>query len=543
MKYKYIRRHTNIVKVGNVNIGGNNAIVVQSMTTTPTEDTEQSVAQTIRIAQAKGEIVRLTAQARSQAENLANIKSELTDRGYSVPLVADIHFTSDLAFIAARIVDKVRINPGNFVDKRAKFESSEISQEQWDSEKLRLQSRFRELITLCKEHHTALRIGVNHGSLSDRIMSRYGNTPLGMVISAIELLEVCQQERFDNVVVSMKSSNVNVMVSSYRLLAHHMQLHHMNYPLHLGVTEAGEGQQGRIRSGVGIGTLLTEGLGDTIRVSLTEEPENEIPAALLLSRYICHGDNRWNPSFDVAEAKDLYLDEPCVVAPHGGDLTPEQCSSINALEVNEILKLNKDNLGSLAHQDRLVVESNYSGADWSQSLRQALSHLHSLGFRGQTIIKKSYPSHLTDSVSDLQIMAAADFGVLFVDRLAAGIWIESELFANQVAEIALDILQASRVRISRADIISCPGCGRTLYDLQSVVKQVKDRFSHQAGLKLAVMGCIVNGPGEMADSEFGYVGSGPNLVTLYHRTEPVYRNIPQDKALDVLAEYIEQNKK
>lgn len=531
MKFKYRRRESHAVRVGSVMMGDQYPIVVQSMTTTPTEDTVLSCEQVMRITEAGGELVRLTAQGRSQAENLASIKNSLREQGCLVPLVADIHFTSSLAMIAARTVEKVRINPGNFVDKRANFSDLEFSQQQWDEEVAHLRSKFRELLSVCREHGTALRIGVNHGSLSDRIMSRYGNTPKGMVASAMEFLEVCLQDNFTDVVVSIKSSNVGVMVESYRLLSQTMQQAGMTFPLHLGVTEAGEGQQGRIRSGVGIGTLLGEGLGDTIRVSLTEPPENEIPAAQALAGYMSE-DPLWNPQEITPTAGQYNYSTtlPLVIGGTQGDLSAQQCALWPRYTVDRVIN------GEAKPSDTpIIISSPYQGADWGQSIRHAVNILHGQGITAQTVVYKRYDENI--SLERLQIYAAADFGGLFVDKLVGGMWIEG---LGDLSAISLDILQASRARISSAEIISCPGCGRTLYDLQTTVHRVKERFSHYKGLKLAVMGCIVNGPGEMADAEFGYVGSGPGLVTLYKGTQVVERNIPQDKALDKLEELIKQ---
>lgn len=529
IRFKYCRQKSHVVRVGDVTIGGDNPIVVQSMTTTPTEDTALSSHQVMRIAQAGGQLVRLTAQGRSQAENLANIKDCLRQQGCMVPLVADIHFTSSLALIAARAVEKVRINPGNFVDKRANFSAHEFTEQQWQQELDRQRERLLELITVCREHGTALRIGVNHGSLSDRIMSRYGNTPQGMVASAMEFLEICVKDNFMDVVVSIKSSNVGVMIQSYRLLSEQMKQRGMTFPLHLGVTEAGEGQQGRIRSGVGIGTLLGQGLGDTIRVSLTEPPENEIPAARALAQYLT-GDPLWNPP--VVEMADYtYTATTIVVGGEQGDFSIEQCAAWPRYTVDQIIAGQVE----ASSDTPIIISSPYRGADWGQSIRHAVNLLALHGSTAQTVIYKQYDDSV--SLEELQLYAAADFGGLFVDKLVGGMWVESSAVAD-TSSVCLDIMQASRVRISSADIISCPGCGRTLYDLESTVRLVKGRFSHYKGLKLAVMGCIVNGPGEMADAEFGYVGSGPGLVTLYKGTQVVERNIPQNEALDKLEELI-----
>lgn len=568
-KQIYKRHNTHGVMVGGVKIGGDAPVVVQSMTTTATEDVEASVAQVLRIARAGGQIVRLTAQGRRQVAALESIAAGVRTAsaemdGGVVPLVADIHFTGDLAIMAAQYVDKVRINPGNFVDKRANFEVVEYTDSQWNAELERIAVRVGELVEVCREYGTAVRVGVNHGSLSDRIMSRYGNTPLGMVVSAMEFLEVFDALGFKDVVVSIKSSNVVVMTSAYRMLAERMRARGFTYPLHLGVTEAGEGLQGRVRSAVGMGALLAQGLGDTLRVSLTEEPEAEIPAAQILASYFT-GDDMWNeavlPTFcsSSAAATGTAKREVIVVAEQGGDVTPDEVRGFGwkMVSVRDLIA------GGFVPQSgqTYVLTSELRGADWVNSVLWGLQYIHAASqvvSHGAThsassegisiVVRKEYGVDL--SAEQIIIGAAADFGALLLSGqsgqsgLVGGVWIDgvsSVLRGGLQSELSLEILQAARVRISKADIISCPGCGRTLYDLQGQVQRVKARFGDRAGLKLAVMGCMVNGPGEMADAQYGYVGAGPGLVTLYRGTQIVSRNIRQEEALDRLEELINQD--
>ena len=554
--FGYKRRQTTEVKVGDVAIGSENHIVVQSMTTTPTGETNPTVEQIMRIADAGGEIVRMTAQGRAQAENLGNIRRELRFLGCEVPLAADIHFNPALALIAARHVEKVRINPGNFIDKPSDLPQTEPADGEYEAEPEGLRKKLAELIDVCRAHGTAIRIGVNHGSLSGRITARWGDTPKGMTESAMEFLRICRDERFDQVVVSMKSSNTRVMVEAYRMVARAMEAEGMSYPLHLGVTEAGEGEDGRIRSAVGIGTLLAEGLGDTIRVSLTEPPEHEIAPARILAGYF---EGRQLQNDIPVEAEPLSCDplrysrrrsawDTVRVIAEGGDVDPGSIAVITPAEA----KGGKEGYISVTLED-LVGEFldwltgnpgkplmlSSENPNWTGEIRAAFTLLMRRGAANPVVLYRDYGNIGYD---ELQIYAASDFGALFIDGLGDGIWIDSAHTAKH-AGLSFAILQASRLRITKTEIISCPGCGRTLFDLIDAVRKVKERFADRPGLKIAVMGCIVNGPGEMADADYGYVGAGPDRVTLYRAGEAVERNIPQEEALGKLEEMIKQDKK
>jgi len=445
------RRPTTVAHVGNIAIGGDNPIRVQSMTTTNTNDTEACVAQARRIIDAGGELVRLTTQGRREAENLKNISSKLREEGYTAPLVADVHFNANVADVAACYAEKVRINPGNYVDPARTFKHLEYTDEEYAAELQKIDDRLQPFIRLCKEHHTAVRIGVNHGSLSDRIMSRYGDTPAGIVESCMEFLRIFRREGFNDVVISIKASNTVVMVQSVRLLVRQMDKEDMHYPLHLGVTEAGEGEDGRIKSAVGIGALLTEGIGDTIRVSLSEEPEAEIPVARQLVASI------------------------------------EDCSHLRQQAESSIT----DDTATLN-----IDESNWE---------------------------------------TLQLKAAMAVGALFIDQKAHQLMIHDDHFTKeQLQELADAILQAARIKFTKTEYISCPGCGRTLYDLRTTIARIKAATKDLVGLKIGIMGCIVNGPGEMADADYGYVGAGPGRISLYRRKECVEKNIPEEEAVEHL---------
>ena len=454
----YIRRKSSVCNVAQVAIGGDNPIRIQSMTNTNTNDTEGSVAQIKRIVDAGADIVRLTAQGTKEALNLANIKQALRANGYDVPLVADIHFNANVADVAAGIVEKVRINPGNYVDPGRTFKKLEYTDEEYAQEIQKIRQRLVPFLNICKQHHTAVRIGVNHGSLSDRIMSRYGDTPAGMVESCMEFLRICRDEDFSDVVISIKASNCVVMVQTMRLLVKQMDKEGMSYPLHLGVTEAGEGEDGRIKSALGIGALLCEGIGDTIRVSLSEAPEREIPVARKLVSFI-------------AECADLRL----------------QCR--NAIS-----------------DDTVTLNLNET------------------------------------EVEDLQLKAAMTVGALFIDGLAHKLVINNPGFSSEfLTELADSILQAARIKFTRTEYISCPGCGRTLYDLEETIARIKAAIKEAAKtdprfntLKIGIMGCIVNGPGEMADADYGYVGAGPGKVSLYKNKTCVEKNIPTSEAVEKL---------
>lgn len=609
--------------VGEIGIGGNNPIRVQSMTTTDTMDTKATVDQAMRMIDAGCEIVRITAPSKKEAENLANIKAELRAKGYNTPLVADIHFTPNAAEIAATIVEKVRVNPGNYADKK-KFEEIEYTDESYAAELQRIKERLIPLITICKEHGTAMRIGTNHGSLSDRIMSRYGDSAIGMVESALEFLRICREQDYHNIVLSMKSSNTQVVVQAYRLLVNKMQEEGMNYPLHLGVTEAGEAEDGRIKSAVGIGTLLEDGLGDTIRVSLTEEPEFEIPVAEeLVKRY----DNRAghdpiktiekNPltSFEYNRRKTKEIlnignkNVPVVMADFCGKekITP---ASFFALGYNYSVPLDKWNItdsacdyvfvgdknvdfetpGTLGviynHKTWLTrkekgfpfidVKSYLNDCDLSKKLnilyvtlpelsdeliakiksdstivlmidtynkhgmaeqRKLFVELINNKCETPVIIGRAYGDL---SETQLQLQAATDMGALLIDGLGDGVFIAAENCGSDksINDTAFGILQASRTRISKTEYISCPSCGRTLFDLQETTAKIRAVTSHLKGLKIGIMGCIVNGPGEMADADYGYVGTGPGKITLYKEKNVVQRNIPESEAVTSLIDLI-----
>lgn len=451
----YKRRKTIPVRVGNTAIGGDNPIRLQSMTTTSTMDTNGCVEQAIRIIQAGGELVRLTTQGTREALNMKNISDALKARGYMTPLVADVHFNPAVADVAAQYVEKVRINPGNYVDPARTFRHLEYSDEEYAAEIQRIRDRFIPFLNICREHGTAIRIGVNHGSLSDRIMSRYGNTPAGMVESCMEFLRICIQEKFLNVVISIKASNTVVMIETVRLLVQRMDAENMAFPIHLGVTEAGEGEDGRIKSAVGIGALLAEGIGDTIRVSLSEAPEREIPVARKLVDYA-------QRSADVRAS---------------------------ALIEDGVLKL----------------------------------------------------AYSEDNLEDFQLKAAMDAGALLIDGKAKDLKLANSgsLTEKQIHDTEDAILQAARIRFSKPEYISCPGCGRTLYNLEDTIARIKAATGHLKGVKIAIMGCIVNGPGEMADADFGYVGAGRGKISLYRGKECIEKNILEENAVERLLQLIE----
>lgn len=496
---------------------------IQSMTNTDTNDTGASVAQVRRIADAGADLVRLTAQGRREAGNLAEIKNALKAQGCDVPLVADIHFMPEAAIVAAKNVDKVRINPGNFNDK---------------------DDNFSELLRVCRENGTALRIGVNHGSLSPAIMEKYGDTPEGMVASAMEFLRKCEDVGFRDVVVSMKSSNVRVMIHACRLLVAGMEEAGMKYPLHLGVTEAGNDMEGRIKSAAGIGALLADGIGDTIRVSLTEKPENEIPVARTLAGYF---EGRENHAGIPEVQDDLYSpfeyrhrksDEICGV---GGGNTPVTGSEITP-QMRELFWetdiAGVDNI----HPGKIVILST-DNINAPAAMRSFFLNMERAGKRNPVIIKRTYSE---SDFEALQIKAAADTGMLFIDGYGDGLWIENTdpaILREDVEKMTLAILQAARVRFSKPEYIACPGCGRTLYNLEETLNKIKWRTSEMIGIKIGVMGCIVNGPGEMADADYGYVGSGPGKVTLYRGRKVVKRNIPEEDAIEELVMLIESDKK
>jgi (E)-4-hydroxy-3-methylbut-2-enyl-diphosphate synthase len=613
--WKYARFATRAVKIGSTGIGGENPLRLQSMTTTDTMNTEATVQQSIRMIEAGCELVRITAPSIKEAENLRQIRDSLRQLGYSTPLVADIHFTPNAAEVAAGIVEKVRVNPGNYADKK-KFETIDYSDNSYALELERIREKFMPLVQLCKENGTAMRIGTNHGSLSDRIMSRYGDTPRGMVESAMEFIRICREMDFHEIVISMKASNPQVMVQAYRLLVHEMMTEGMNYPLHLGVTEAGEGEDGRIKSAVGIGALLEDGLGDTIRVSLTEEPEAEIPVAKILAEHYVGRENHTEiipttipidpfsysrrptrTTLNVGGREvprvimDLSLKEritPAMLFPYGynysvpldkWNLSDMACDFIyvgskpitfaipGTLGIIEDLDfytgaerhyplMSKEQYLTLPTPDTLhfidVNTSELTGGliaklqsdggavlVLSSDNRHALASLRAEVFRLMNaqcevpvIFRRNYE---TGSTETFQLKASADLGGLLIDGLGDGLWLRADnVPSREVNSTAFGILQATRTRISRTEYISCPSCGRTLFDLQETTARIRKRTDHLKGIKIGIMGCIVNGPGEMADADYGYVGTGPGKITLYKEKEVVKRNVPSDQAVDEL---------
>ena len=613
------RRQTRCVMVGDVGVGGDNPIRLQSMTTTDTMDTKNTIEQSIRMIEAGCEIVRITAPSINEARNLKNIRNGLKSKGFHNPLVADIHFTPKAALVAAQIVEKVRINPGNYVDRK-KFEHHNYTDERYLEELDRIREKFIPLVRVCKEYGTAMRIGTNHGSLSDRILSRYGDTPLGMVESAMEFIRIAEGESYTDIILSMKSSNTQVMVQAYRMLVNKMNSENMNYPLHLGVTEAGEAEDGRIKSAVGIGTLLHDGLGDTIRVSLTEEPESELPVAKILVE-------RYSSKFGVRKALSKPLDLPYdpffyrrrtskkllnmgenQVPRVVGDLSKTSVISPDDLQMfGYFYKRDQDKwhitemavdylyignnkidfeipgtLSIIQNENHYLKQDGYYPLfDYSEvesipediisflivpDVRNNIDTLAKLkncvlvidgdidtGFHVQrseiislitnnltnpVIIRKSYESLTRE---EFILYSASDIGGLQIDGLGDGIWLRSDNELNFVNETSFGILQASRTRISKTEYISCPSCGRTLFDLQETTAIVRKRTNHLKGIKIGIMGCIVNGPGEMADADYGYVGTGPGLISLYKGQEVVEKNIPSENAVDALIDLISTN--
>jgi (E)-4-hydroxy-3-methylbut-2-enyl-diphosphate synthase len=632
---QYSRFLTREVKIGNIPMGGLNPIRIQSMTTTDTMDTLGTVEQTIRMVESGCDYVRITAPSIKEAENLANIKKELRARGYQVPLIADIHFTPNAAESAARIVEKVRVNPGNYADKK-KFEDLAYTADAYQAELDRIYKKFTPLVKICKEYGTAMRIGTNHGSLSDRIMSHYGDTPRGMVESAMEFIRMCEAQNFYNLCISMKASNTQVMVQAYRLLVETMVKEGMNYPLHLGVTEAGDGEDGRIKSAVGIGTLLADGLGDTIRVSLTEDPEFEAPVAKALAdRYeksenlkveIESGTNLSNFNFKHLTYSPYQYTRRITnpVQQIGGhfhpvvmvDVTGQNLKDpyfLNQLGYNYSAALDKYNLSDLACdlvylgdelpsfsfpgnlkqlynyntwlnlKDKhncypLLNEQEFAKAElkdevlnfvsinadefnnsiiqqFNNSTVVILETVAENGMQNQraffvalqqqeikvpVIIKRTYSDVSPDQ---LMLNAASDLGALFTDGFGDGIWIDAptNIGLPLVNSTSFGILQATRTRISKTEYISCPSCGRTLFDLQETTQYIRSKTDHLKGIKIAIMGCIVNGPGEMADADYGYVGTGPGKITLYRGKEVVKKNVNTPAALDELIEIIKED--
>ncbi|MDR3095272.1 MAG: (E)-4-hydroxy-3-methylbut-2-enyl-diphosphate synthase [Bacteroidales bacterium] len=473
-----MRRHTQTVNIGGVFLGSEYPVRLQSMVNTDTMDTEATVAQAIRIVEAGGDYVRITAPGVREAEHLAVVKNELRRRGYHVPLIADIHFNPKAAETAARLVEKVRINPGNYFDKRTAA-PQKYSEKEYAAELERMRERILPLITICKEYGTAVRIGSNHGSLSNRIVHRYGDTPKGMVESVMEFLRIFEAEQFRQVVVSMKASNVRVMIDATRLLVAQMDQEQMNCPVHLGVTEAGDSEDGRIKSALGIGILLLDGIGDTIRVSLTEDPEKELPVAKKIVQYV--------------NLRETHIQKFCPTDETLGEIIWKQENFRQTDAANPVVALKRE------YQD-------------------------------------------TD-VEDVCVKAACDFGAHLLSGAKEGILLTTPLLKppEKGKEIALALLQACRLRMSKTEYISCPSCGRTLFDLQTTVARIKEKTSHLKGLKIGIMGCIVNGPGEMADADYGYVGAGEGKVTLYRQREVMKSNIPEADAVDELIHLIKDN--
>lgn len=619
--FNYKRRAATVAHVGRLNIGGDNPVRVQSMTTTSTLDTEGSVAQCKRIIDAGGELVRLTTQGRREAENLANISRQLRAEGYTQPLCADIHFNANVADVAACHTEKVRINPGNYVDPARTFKHLEYTDEQYAQELEKIEERLTTFIDLCKKHHTAVRIGVNHGSLSDRIMSRYGDTPEGIVESCMEFLRIFRKHNFDDVVISIKASNTVVMVRSVRLLVAEMDREDMHYPLHLGVTEAGEGEDGRIKSAVGIGALLADGIGDTIRVSLSEEPEAEIPVAKHLVRYIRR--KQGHLLVPGVQAKNFDYLRPerrktQAVGPIGGTQPPVvivsemQGAKEGVTQGQEALRPDYIYVGQQmpdlpVEGQRYIVDFNAFGRELQKHMdvadymfpifpynampyisavpdtapiflvlpygscaeeykaclkanpnvvvvvpsqhqnrlgeQRALVHeLMTEGIENPVVFAQAY-KHSQQEKADLQLEAAADMGALMMDGLTDGLWLmnDGDIAMQDLTDTAYGILQAGRLRMVKTEYISCPGCGRTLYDLRTTIARVKEATKGMKGLKIGIMGCIVNGPGEMADADYGYVGAGVGRIALYRGKVCVERGIPEAEAVEHLLQLIKED--
>jgi (E)-4-hydroxy-3-methylbut-2-enyl-diphosphate synthase len=579
--HEFSRRPTVEVKVGQVCIGGNNPVRIQTMVTTPASDIEATVKECMKVADAGAELVRITAPTIKDAEALGEVRKELRKRGYGIPLIADIHFNPDIADIAAKNVEKIRINPGNFTDKQAMLQVGATDFEQTrENDLMKLRTRFISLLNICKEYRTALRIGSNHGSLSGRIMSKYGDTPAGMVESAMEFLRICKEEHFDSVVVSMKASNTKIMVQAYRLLVAAMDAENMYYPLHLGVTEAGDGEDGRIKSAVGIGSLLADGLGDTIRVSLTESPVNEIPVARELVRHFASRHTSFSKAKYIADHTDIINKkmstgkEFIVIADlsklNFADATDidrrrfgltvdfawqspvpdyiyvgsstviagcENPKIIDAFIFCDRSMFNGSFLTRLKeNQDQILVVSFDNVGDITEQ-RSFFRMLQENGITNRVIIARSYQETDFDK---LQIMAACDFGALLIDGFGDGVMLSAaqSVSPQLVSDLCFRILQAARVRYTRTEYIACPGCGRTLFDLQETLQKVKHATSGFKNLKIGIMGCIVNGPGEMADADYGYVGAGPGKITLYKGKEAIKKHISQENAIEELIELI-----
>lgn len=626
--FNYERRKSTITHVGNLNIGGDNPVRIQSMTTTSTDDTIASVEQCKRIIKAGGDLVRLTTQGKREAENLKNINEILRAEGFDTPLCADVHFNANVADVAAITTAKVRINPGNYVDPARTFKKLEYTDEEYAQELQKIEDRLVPFIKICKENKTAVRIGVNHGSLSDRIRNRYGDTPAGIVESCMEFLRIFRKYDFNDVVISIKSSNTVVMVLSVRLLVAEMDKENMHYPLHLGVTEAGEGEDGRIKSAVGIGALLADGIGDTIRVSLSEEPEKEIPVANYLAWYLRRHEKHImipaevNKYFDylnptrrktVAAVNVGGDNVPVVIATRSTDNAVQQIR-INGMPVPDYIYIQGKLPEKLDDKQKYIIDYNvyidlvntgkmpnsniypifpvmgqvFIGLiqapikflvlkygtptdEFFACLRyhpevvvvcmtthqnrlgdqRAFAHqLMNEGLTNPIIFSQMYEHFINEKCCEgisakekFQIEAAADMGALMIDGLVDGVWLmnKGDIPQYDVEQTAFSILQAGRLRMVKTEYISCPGCGRTLYDLRTTIARIKEATKGMKGLKIGIMGCIVNGPGEMADADYGYVGAGPNKVSLYRKQECVERNIPEDEAVERLLNLINQD--
>lgn len=626
--FNYERRKSTITHVGNLNIGGDNPVRIQSMTTTSTDDTIASVEQCKRIIKAGGDLVRLTTQGKREAENLKNINEILRAEGFDTPLCADVHFNANVADVAAITTAKVRINPGNYVDPARTFKKLEYTDEEYAQELQKIEDRLVPFIKICKENKTAVRIGVNHGSLSDRIRNRYGDTPAGIVESCMEFLRIFRKYDFNDVVISIKSSNTVVMVLSVRLLVAEMDKENMHYPLHLGVTEAGEGEDGRIKSAVGIGALLADGIGDTIRVSLSEEPEKEIPVANHLSWYLRRHEKHImipaevNKYFDylnptrrktVAAVNVGGDNVPVVIATRSTDNAVQQIR-INGMPIPDYIYIQGKLPEELDDKQKYIIDYNVyidlvnSGKMPNSNIypifpvmgqvfigliqapikflvlkygtptdeffaclryhpevvvvcmtthqnrlgdQRAFAHqLMNEGLTNPIIFSQMYEHFINEKCCEgisakekFQIEAAADMGALMIDGLVDGVWLmnKGDIPQDDVEQTAFSILQAGRLRMVKTEYISCPGCGRTLYDLRTTIARIKEATKGMKGLKIGIMGCIVNGPGEMADADYGYVGAGPNKVSLYRKQECVERNIPEDEAVERLLNLINQD--
>lgn len=553
--FNYRRRHSSTVQIGNVPLGGDNPIRIQSMTSTSTLDTDASVAQCRRIFDAGADYVRLTAQGVREAHNIGEIRAALHAAGYTKPLVADIHFNPKAAFEAAATTDKVRINPGNFVDAARTFKKLEYTDKEYAAELEKIRRAVVPFLAICREHHTAVRLGVNHGSLSDRIMSRYGDTPAGMVESAMEYLRIFREENFNDVAISIKASNTVIMVETVRRLVAEMDREDMHYPLHLGVTEAGDGEDGRIKSAVGIGTLLAEGIGDTVRVSLSEEPELEIPVARKLVDYITAREGHAPISGCFAKAYNRIAPErrpTNAVGSIGGQNVPIVATTLCPADVAAIATkpdffLSDVNWKAVdasakaegfSDDDVLLLTSHH--ANPVGEIEAFIHRLWNNGCKAPVVVRMRYDDA---DEEDVQVKAGADFGALLLNGLVDGIVLDAPNLPNNADAVAYSfgILQAARRRTTKTEYISCPSCGRTLYDLQHAVKEIKAATSHLKGLKIGIMGCIVNGPGEMADADYGYVGAAVGKVSLYKGKECVERNVPQDVALTHLIDLIKAN--